>query len=125
MPMRLNSLWKRYAPECVAVALLLLAFIISAVREPRFLDAAYLFDRSTLYTEAGLLTLSMTLIIVAGHIDLSVTSILALVGAIIAALNVRAGIPLGALLPLARFWAAFWGGGTGIWSLVAVCLPSW
>lgn len=114
MQQRLRTLWNRFAPECVAVTLLLLAFIISAVREPRFLDAAYLFDRSTLYTEAGLLTLSMTLIIVAGHIDLSVTSILALVGAIIATLYAKMGIPLGILLPLAPVLGGLLGWGNGI-----------
>lgn len=97
----LATIWKRYAPECVSVGLLVLVLIITAVREPRFFDTAYLFDRSTLYMEAGLLTLAMTLVIVAGHIDLSVTSILALVGAIVATLHARFGIPLGILLPLA------------------------
>jgi len=101
MKNRLVLLWNRFAPECAVVALLIVAFVFMAFREPRFLDAAYLFDRSTLYTEVGLLTLSMTLIIIAGHIDLSVTSILALVGAIIAVLNNKAGIPFGVLLPVA------------------------
>ena len=48
---RLRRLWKLYAPEMVVTGLLILAFFISGWREPRFLDAAYLFDRSTLYTE--------------------------------------------------------------------------
>lgn len=94
-------MWSRYAPECVTVLLLIGAFLFLALREPRFLDASYLFDRSTLYTEVGLLTLSMTLVIIAGHIDLSVTSILALVGAIVAVLNQKMGVPFGVLLPIA------------------------
>ncbi len=119
----LQIVWKRYAPECAVVGLLIIAFVASALREPRFLDAAYLFDRSTLYTEVGLLTLSMTLVIVAGHIDLSVTSILALVGAVIATLNAKAGVPLGVLLPLAPLLGGLLGWGNGF--LVARCgLPS-
>ncbi|MBC7804533.1 MAG: ABC transporter permease [Akkermansiaceae bacterium] len=105
----LAPLWKRYAPECVSVGLLVLVLVVTAVREPRFFDTAYLFDRSTLYMEAGLLTLAMTLVIVAGHIDLSVTSILALVGAIVATLHARLGIPLGVLIPLAPVLGAGFG----------------
>jgi len=102
----LSNLWKKFAPECVAVGLLILVVIVTAAREPRFLDAAYLFDRSTLYMEAGLLTLAMTLIIVAGQIDLSITSILALVGALVTTLNVRFHVPLGILIPLAPVFGA-------------------
>lgn len=101
MKQRLSGLWKKFAPECVAAGLLVIAFVISAVLEPRFLDAGYLFDRAGLYYETGLMTLAMTYVIVAGHIDLSITSILALVGAILTTLNVRAGVPFGILIPLA------------------------
>jgi rhamnose transport system permease protein len=96
-----RSLLARYAPEGVALLLLVVAFVVSSLREPRFLDAAYLFDRSTLYTETLLLALTMTLVIVAGQIDLSVTAILALVGATVATLHARAGVPLAILIPLA------------------------
>lgn len=114
MKTRFALLWHSYAPECVAVGLVILAFIVSALREPRFLDAAYLFDRSTLYTEVGLLTLSMTLIIVAGHIDLSVTAILALVGAIITTLNVKTGIPISLLIFLAPILGGLLGWVNGV-----------
>jgi rhamnose transport system permease protein len=110
---RIRRLWNAYAPEIVVTILLILAFVISGWREPRFLDAAYLFDRSTLYTEIGLLTLSMTLIIVAGHIDLSVTSIIAFVGAIIATLYSRYGIPFWLLIPLAPVFGGFLGAVNG------------
>lgn len=91
----------RFGPEIVAVVLLLLAFGFSAFREPRFLDAEYLFDRSTLYMEAGILALSMTFVIIAGHIDLSVTSILALVGAICTTLVSKYGLPPVAMIFIA------------------------
>lgn len=89
-----------FIPELVAVGLLVLAFIISAVREPKFLDIAYLFDRSTLYTETALLAIALTLVIVAGHIDLSCTSILALVGAVVITLHHK-GLPFGLCAALA------------------------
>jgi rhamnose transport system permease protein len=65
------------------------------------LDAEYLFDRSTLYMEAGILALSMTFVIIAGHIDLSVTSILALVGAICTTLVSKYGLPPAAMIIIA------------------------
>lgn len=110
----LSNLWKKFAPECVAVGLLILVIIVTGVREPRFMDAAYLFDRSTLYMETGLLTLAMTLIIVAGQIDLSITSILALVGALITTLNVKWHIPFAILVPLAPVFGAGLGWLNGI-----------
>ena len=119
---RFALLWSRYAPELAAAGMVVVAFIFIALREPRFLDAAYLFDRSTLYTEVGLLALPMTLIIIAGHIDLSVTSILALVGAMIAALANKAGVPFGLLLFFAPVLGGILGGINGI--LTARGLPS-
>lgn len=99
-PVPRTTAFQKYIPEAVTVLLLIIAFIVSVVREPRFLDVAYLFDRSTLYMEAGLMALAMTLVIVAGHIDLSCTAILALVGAIITTLNAM-GVPFVVLIPLA------------------------
>jgi rhamnose transport system permease protein len=92
---------RHFIPEMVAVGLFILAFGISAVREPKFLDIAYLFDRSTLYTETALLGIVLTLVIVAGHIDLSCTAILALVGAIVTTLHARFGMPFGTCAVLA------------------------
>jgi rhamnose transport system permease protein len=100
---------RKFMPELVAVSLLILAFVISALREPKFLDLAYLFDRSTIYSEVALLTIGLTLVIVAGQIDLSCTAILALVAAIITTLADRLKIPFGVLVPLAPLI----GGGLG------------
>ena len=85
-------------PEVIAAALLAVGFTLSAVLLPRFLDADYLLDRSTIDMEAGLLAIAMTFVIGAGHIDLSVASILALTAALVATLNASLGVPL---LPLA------------------------
>ena len=48
------------APEWMTAGLLVVVFGVSAAFVPRFLDAAYLFDRSSLYMEAGLMALGMT-----------------------------------------------------------------
>ena len=95
-----GSLLGRFTPELVAVALLVLALAVSAARVPAFRDIAYLFDRSTLLTETGLLALALTPIIVAGHIDLSCTAILALAGVLAATLATRFGVPFGVALAL-------------------------
>lgn len=72
--------------ETIPAILVVVAFIIGAFASPYFLNARYLLDSSSLYVEIGLLALGMTLVIVAGHIDLSVASILALVACVTAKL---------------------------------------
>jgi rhamnose transport system permease protein len=64
--------------ETVPAVLVLLAFIAGAIESRYFLDFGYLLDSSSLYVEAGLLALGMTLVIVTGQIDLSVASTMAL-----------------------------------------------
>jgi rhamnose transport system permease protein len=73
-------------PPIVPGVLALLAFIGGAILSPFFLDVRYLLDASSLYAEAGLLVLGMTLVIVAGQIDLSVASVMALVACVTAKL---------------------------------------
>lgn len=84
---------KAFLPETVAGVLLVVAFVLSAVLVPGFRDIGYLSDRSTLVTETGLLALALTPLIVAGHIDLSCTAILALVGVLAASLAAKLGLP--------------------------------
>ena len=102
------------APEWMTAGLLVAVFGVSAVFVPRFLDAAYLFDRSSLYMEAGLMALGMTFVIVGGHIDLSCASMLALVGTVVATLHVKVGWPLLPLVFLAPLLGAMLGGINGI-----------
>jgi len=93
--------------ELIPAILVLVAFAVGAKASPYFLDARYLLDASSLYVEIGLLALGMTLVIVCGHIDLSVASNLALVACVTAkllgagwspAMALPAGLALGALL---------------------------
>jgi len=93
--------------EVVPAALVIVAFIAGVIESPYFLDFKYLLDSSSLYAETGLLALGMTLVIIAGHIDLSVASILALVACLDALMLAKgwpipvaliAGIGIGALL---------------------------
>jgi rhamnose transport system permease protein len=77
------------------------------------LDVAYLFDRSTLYTETALLAIALTLVIVAGHIDLSCTAILALVGAIVTTLYDRYHLPFGVCACLAPLLGGVFGAVNG------------
>ena len=102
------------APEAVVALLAVVAFVVSTAWEPLFLDVEYLFDRSTLYTEVGLMALAMTFVIVCGHIDLSCTSILALVGAIVAALHAHWNVPLLPLLLVAPVLGALLGAFNGV-----------
>ncbi|MEZ0326976.1 MAG: ABC transporter permease [Fimbriimonas sp.] len=87
--------------------LVVVAFIVGSMQSRFFLDSRYLLDSSTLYAEAGLLALGMTLVIISGNIDLSVASTLALVAVVSANLLdagwglpavVVAALALGALL---------------------------
>jgi rhamnose transport system permease protein len=87
-------------PEFLTVVLLFGSFGVCALLSPYFLDVSYLLNSSTLYVETGLLALAMTLVIVAGQIDLSVASILALVTCLTAWLNQQLGIPWTTLLLL-------------------------
>ena len=110
---RTGSRWAA-APEWMTAGLLVAVFAVSAAFVPRFLDAAYLFDRSSLYMEAGLMALVMTFVIVGGHIDLSCASMLALVGTVVATLHVKVGWPLLPLVFLAPLLGAALGGINGI-----------
>lgn len=58
--------------------LLVAGMFLASRLSPNFLDIRYLLDSSTVYVEAGLLALAMTLVIISGNIDLSVGSMLVL-----------------------------------------------
>ncbi len=68
--------WKRWETILLAVAILI--FIANAMASPYFLNAYNLSDASFNFTEKAIIAFAMALLIVAGEIDLSVASIIAL-----------------------------------------------
>jgi D-xylose transport system permease protein len=99
----------------MVIALLAIWGIFTALTGGDFLTARNL---STLYLQTGvvaILAIGMTMIIVAGHIDLSVGAVVGFTGAFAAWLNVNAGLPVvptvlltlgaGAVIGL---WHGFW-----------------
>jgi rhamnose transport system permease protein len=65
-------------PETMTLLLLALAIAVGAKLSPYFLDAAYILDSFTLTAELALLALVLTIVIIAGEIDLSAASNMAL-----------------------------------------------
>lgn len=80
--------------ETVPFLLLIVVLIISMIMSESFRDLGFLLRTSTRYMELGLTALSMTFIVVAGMIDLSVPSVMCC-SATIAALSFHAGLPMG------------------------------
>jgi rhamnose transport system permease protein len=105
-------------PEVMTVALLLIAFGVCYALLPRFRDANYLFDRSSLYMETGVMAVAMTFVIIGGHIDLSCASILALVGAVTTDVYAKYGVNFGVMLALAPLLGALLGAVNG-------CVVAW
>ncbi len=81
--------------EFVAVALLIIAFFVSARLSPFFLDLSYQLDATSLWIETAFIALTMTFIIVSGQIDLSVGSTAGLVAGVTGILGTRVGMPFG------------------------------
>lgn len=97
----------------------LFSILLSAQGKPMFLQAPNI---TNIFLQNGhviILALGMLLIIVAGHIDLSVGSVAAFTGAVAAWLTVDIGLPFWAVIPLTLivggligaaqgYWVAFW-----------------
>lgn len=97
----------------------LFSILVSAQGKPMFLQAPNI---TNIFLQNGhviILALGMLLIIVAGHIDLSVGSVAAFTGAVAAWLTVDVGLPFWAVIPLTLivggligaaqgYWVAFW-----------------
>lgn len=80
-------------PELGTLVLLVISFWVGSSLSPYFLDARFLFDSTSLYMEVGVAALAMTFVIIAGQIDLSVASAMALVACVTAVLY-RSGLPM-------------------------------
>ena len=111
------------APETLITLLLVVIFIGCAAAIPRFMDAGYLLDRSSLYIEVGLMALAMTFVIVSGQIDLSCASMLALVATVSAVAHARWGVPIGVAIAAAPVFGGCLGLVNG-WLVAKLGLPS-
>jgi rhamnose transport system permease protein len=80
-------------PETMTFVLLVGAFIVSSLLSPYFLDLRYILDSFTLMAEFSLVALVMTMVIIAGEIDLSPASNMAL-SACLFAWSYQAGLPM-------------------------------
>jgi rhamnose transport system permease protein len=110
-------------PEVVTVGLIILAFIAGSIMSPYFLDAAFLFNYTSLYIEVGIMAIAMTFIIISGNIDLSVASILALVAAVVGVSYFDMGIPMALTILIALVTGALLGAFNGF-MIVRTKLPA-
>jgi rhamnose transport system permease protein len=85
---------KQFLPEVVATLLLMLAFGLSAMFSPFFLDSEFLMKETLLYLEMGILALALTPVIISGNIDLSVASNMVMVSGITAYAHAKLGMPM-------------------------------
>ena len=108
--------------EWLLAALLVASLGVGAAISPYFLRVNTLFDMTSQFMETGLMALAMTLVIIAGDIDLSVASTMALVGVVFGVLH-EAGLPLGADLPFALLLGTALGLFNG-WLTTRLRLPS-
>ena len=83
-----------FMPEIVVTILLVMAFVVSSLLSPYFLDTQFLFREAMLYIEIGIMALGLTFIISSGNLDLSVASNLAMVACVTAWLHAEKGVPM-------------------------------
>jgi rhamnose transport system permease protein len=103
IPDRLTTPFQRRLKswEVLLLAVALAIFIANSLASPYFLDAWNLSDATYNFTEKAMIAFAMALLIIAGEIDLSVASILALVStAMGAAAEAGAGTPVLVLIGL-------------------------
>ena len=86
-------------PEYGTVIMLLLSIVLGTVLSPYFLDFGFLLDSTSLFIEFGIVALCLTFIVIAGQIDLSVASNMALTGCVVA-LFYEMGVPFGICIVL-------------------------
>jgi rhamnose transport system permease protein len=101
IPDRLGSGWKRglQSWEMLLLLVAVAIFIANSFASPYFLDPWNLSDASFNFTEKAMIAFAMALLIIAGDIDLSVASIIALVSTVMGVAMV-AGAPTPVLVAL-------------------------
>ncbi len=96
------------SPEINLVVFFVLSIVVGRLLSRYFLDLRFLLSSTTIYVELGLIAILMTLLMVAGEIDLSVASIMTLTSCTVATFF-EAGVPMIVLLALAPAIGAFLG----------------
>jgi rhamnose transport system permease protein len=87
-------------PETMTFGLLIVAFIIASRLSPFFSDIGFILESSTYYIEFAIVALMLTLVIIAGEIDLSPASTMALTACVFA-YSFKAGVPIEIAIVLA------------------------
>lgn len=106
--------WRKLIrPETTTFIILILSIIICTQLSPYFADARFIFDSTSMYIEFGIVALMMTFIIISAQIDLSVASIMALVGCT-TAVFFHAGASMGAAIVLGLLIGALCGAFNGL-----------
>jgi ribose transport system permease protein len=90
---------KRWSDNAIPFVLLLLVIVFMGTAIPNFHSAVNLSDTSRQFGEFGLVTIAMMVVMVAGGIDLSVSSVYALANIVSLALLNVAGWPIYAVIP--------------------------
>ena len=111
-----------YRPETMTFALLVLGMFGASALSPYFLDAAYILDSFTLSAEFAMVALVLTMVIIAGEIDLSPASNMAL-SACLFAWAQASGVPMPLAIAIGLVAGVVMGAINGIFVIV-LQLPS-
>lgn len=101
--MNKRALISRYVrPEINIPVFMILSLVAGTLMSPYFLDISYLLESTTIYAELGVMAIALTLLMVAGEIDLSVASMMTFTTCATAKLY-SLGLPMGLLIILSLF----------------------
>ena len=109
-------------PEVMTFALLVLAVVGASQISPFFLDINYILRSFTLYSEIALVALVLTMVIIAGEIDLSGAAQMALSASLFAWAQ-ASGVPMPMAIAIGLF-AGLAMGGLNAFMVIALQLPS-
>ncbi len=116
--------WQSYVirPEVMTFVLLVVGLFAGSLLSPYFLDINYILKSFTLYAEVAMVALVLTMVIIAGEIDLSPAANMALSACIFAWLQ-QAGVSIPAAVALGLASGLVMGGINAFFS-IALQLPS-
>ena len=126
MPVRANTvspqdaarplpLWRTVLirPETMTLVLLILATIVASLLSPYFASISFILESATYYSEFSIIALVLTMVIIAGEIDLSPAATMAL-SACIFGYSYQAGMPIGLAMVLSVVAGAILGAFNGL-----------